>query len=152
MKTWKRISWLVILRGSCRLRPTRGSSTPALMTNQSKFGTSTHVRRLKNHHFYTILHHFLLIIEIVELLDELTGHQNGVSCLAFANMHIWTGSYDSSVKSWDYVDLLHRIRERRNMKKMELYSFQAEAYQNYVDAKKSKRKRRKKKKGGMKKR
>lgn len=69
-------------------------------------------------------------------------------------MHIWTGSYDSSVRSWDYVDLLERIRERRNMKKMELYSFQAEAYQNYVHGKKKKKRkgRRKGKRKGKKKR
>lgn len=66
-------------------------------------------------------------------------------CLGFANMHLWTGSYDSSVRSWDYVDMLDRIRERRNMKKLELYSFKAEAYQNYVDGKKKKRKKRRRK-------
>jgi hypothetical protein len=65
-------------------------------------------------------------------------------------MHIWTGSYDSSVRSWDYVDMLERIRERRNMKKMELYSFKAEAYQNYVTGKKKKRKKRRGKKKGKK--
>lgn len=80
---------------------------------------------------------------LVELLDELEGHQNGVCCMAFANMHLWTGSYDSSIRSWDYMDLLHRIRERRNMKKMELYSFKAEVYQNMVSKKKKKKGKRK---------
>lgn len=64
--------------------------------------------------------------------------------MGFANMHLWTGSYDSSVRSWDYVDLLERIRERRNMKKMELYSFKAEAYQTVIDTKRKKRKKGKK--------
>ena len=82
---------------------------------------------------------------MIELIDELTGHQNGICSIAFANNHVYTGSYDYSIRSWDYHEMVDRVHER-NMQHMEhFYSLQAGAYKGYLDGKKKKRK------GGMKK-
>ena len=78
-------------------------------------------------------------------MDELDGHESAITCMGFANMHIWTGSADTTIRNWDYYDLQERIRERKTMKKIELYSFKAEVYSSLLFDKKKKKGRKGKK-------
>jgi len=62
-------------------------------------------------------------------------------------MHIWTGDYNAAIRNWDYQELLDRIRERRSLKRMELYSHKYMAYCAIVfKAKKGKKGKKKGKK------
>lgn len=83
------------------------------------------------------------------LLDELTGHLNGICSIAFAGQHIYTGSYDHTIRSWDYNEMIERINERKIMMQEHFYSMQGEKYKGYLENKKKKKKRGMKK--GMKK-
>jgi WD40 repeat protein len=76
----------------------------------------------------------------VELIDELTGHKNAVCCITIANDHLYTGSYDMTVRSWSIDDIHGRLMIRRRMLMEEDYSIKAEAYKCVLDAKKKKRK------------
>lgn len=75
----------------------------------------------------------------VELIDELTGHKNAVCCITIANDHLYTGSYDMTVRSWSIDDIHGRLMMRRRMLMEEDYSIKAEAYKCVLDAKKKKR-------------
>ena len=81
----------------------------------------------------------------MELVDELYGHKDGVTSICFANNCIYTGSYDNSIRSWDYADMVNRIKERKNMQAELFYSLRMNPYMLFMEKKKKKRK------GGMKK-
>ena len=51
----------------------------------------------------------------MNLLDEMSGHDDGVTHIAFANNMMYTGSYDHSIRSWDLGEMNRRIWERRKM-------------------------------------
>ena len=68
----------------------------------------------------------------MELLDELTGHLNGVCSIAFAGLHIYTGSYDHTIRSWDYNEMIERIDERKKMLGEHFYSLKSEKYKQYL--------------------
>ena len=42
-----------------------------------------------------------------ELKEVLLGHKDGVTCLAFANDMLYSGSYDHLIKSWN-LEEIHR--------------------------------------------
>jgi hypothetical protein len=39
------------------------------------------------------------------MLEELDAHKNGVTCLAFANDELFSGSYDHYIIRWDIKDI-----------------------------------------------
>lgn len=55
-----------------------------------------------------------------ELKEELDGHVDGVTTLAFANGMLYSGSYDHLIRSWDLQEMYQRIRERAIMYKEDL--------------------------------
>ena len=60
--------------------------------------------------------------------------------MAVANDHIYSGSYDCTVRSWDIDDIKGRIAIRERLKLEEDYSNKAEVYKSYLDNKKKKKK------------
>jgi WD40 repeat protein len=50
------------------------------------------------------------------MLEELNGHENGVTCLAFANQELFSGSYDHYIICWDMQEIESRITERDLMR------------------------------------
>ena len=44
-----------------------------------------------------------------KLLEQLIGHENGVTSIAFAHKDLYTGSFDHSIICWDLDDLDERI-------------------------------------------
>lgn len=81
------------------------------------------------------------------MLEELNGHENGVTCLAFANQELFSGSYDHYIICWDMVDIEKRIQERELMRQEDIRSRKIEVFWRIIEAKRGK----KKKKGGKKK-
>lgn len=49
------------------------------------------------------------------MVDELIAHENGVTCITFANGDLYTGSYDHYIFAWDLVEIEKRIIERDTM-------------------------------------
>lgn len=80
----------------------------------------------------------------LELLEELFGHDNLVSCLAFNELFLFSGSYDHTIRSWDLVEITNRIRERKIMENEELMSRKMEAYNKIMDKTKKKGKNKEK--------
>lgn len=44
-------------------------------------------------------------IESCKMVDDLVAHENGVTCLTFANGDLYTGSYDHYIFTWDLVEI-----------------------------------------------
>ena len=85
-------------------------------------------------------------IKTGKCVEELGGHENGVTCLAFANNELFSGSFDHYIICWDVVELEKRIYERDLMRKEDILSRKIEVYWRTIEARKGK----KKKKGGKK--
>ena len=51
-------------------------------------------------------------VESGKLLDRLSGHDAGITCIAFANNDMYTGSYDHNIICWDLQELDGRIEEK----------------------------------------
>lgn len=75
-------------------------------------------------------------LETGRCVEEFSGHDDSVTCIAFANNFLYSGSLDHSIRSWDLVEMLKRIEERDIMGKEELYSRKVEAYDSIMYAKK----------------
>lgn len=81
----------------------------------------------------------------LELLEELFGHENLVSCLVFNDFFLFSGSYDHTIRSWDLIEITNRIRERKLMEREELMSRKMEAYNKIMDKTRKKGKNKEKK-------
>jgi len=44
-------------------------------------------------------------VEGCRMLEQLTGHENGVVALAFSFGDLYTGSFDHHIICWDLIDL-----------------------------------------------
>ena len=55
-------------------------------------------------------------IESTKMLEELNAHENGVTCLAFANSELFSGSFDHYIICWDMNEIEDRIKERELMR------------------------------------
>jgi len=44
-------------------------------------------------------------IETGKMVDELIAHENGITCMAFANNDLYTGSFDHYIFCWDLQDI-----------------------------------------------
>lgn len=58
----------------------------------------------------------------MEFLLELNGHNEAVSCLQYQNDVIISGSYDHSIRTWEIIDIVNRIRENKKMNYEDLHS------------------------------
>ena len=81
------------------------------------------------------------------MLEELNAHENGVTCLAFANQELFSGSFDHYIICWDMKEIDDRIKERELMRQEDIRSRKYEVFRRIIDAKKGKKK---KGKGGKK--
>lgn len=84
-----------------------------------------------------------------KLLEQLTGHENGVTSIAFAFADLYTGSFDHHIICWDLNDLDERIQEKDDMRQADIDSRKVETYMRLMDNKN--KNKRKAKKGGAKK-
>jgi len=87
-------------------------------------------------------------IESTKMLEELNGHENGVTCLAFANQELFSGSFDHYIICWDMKDIESRIHERDLMRQEDILSRKIEVFWRIIDAKRGKKKKKKGKGGG----
>ena len=55
-------------------------------------------------------------VESGKLLEQLNGHDNGVTSIAFAFNDIYTGSFDHHIICWDLAELDERIQEKDDMR------------------------------------
>ena len=84
-------------------------------------------------------------IEKGKLLEQLIGHENGVTSIGFAYNDLYTGSFDHHIICWDLKDLDERITEKEDMRNADIESRKIETYWRLMDTKKGKKKG---KKGG----
>lgn len=77
------------------------------------------------------------------MLEELYGHDNGVTSLEFANNELFSGSYDHYIICWDLYDLEKRITERELMRIEDILSRKIEVYERTLEAKGKKKKKKK---------
>lgn len=77
----------------------------------------------------------------LELVEELFGHDDLVNCLVFNEKFVYSGSYDHTIRTWDVIEIMNRIRERRNMQREELLSRKMEAYNKVMEKGKKKSKK-----------
>lgn len=89
-------------------------------------------------------------IETCKMVDELVAHENGVTCLAFANGDLYSGSYDHYIFAWDLVEIEKRIIEWDMMVYEDIRSRKLEVFERTLYGKKKKKKK-KGKKGAAKK-
>ena len=89
-------------------------------------------------------------IETGKILEQLMGHENGVTSIAFAFNDLYTGSFDHHIICWDLNELDMRITEKENMREADIQSRRVEVYNRIMEAKKGKKKKGKGK-GGKKK-
>lgn len=71
--------------------------------------------KVRNQKLYSGSHDQSIIIWDIESarpLEQLFGHTNGVSAIAFANGDLYTGSYDHYICCWDMALIRERIEER----------------------------------------
>lgn len=75
------------------------------------------------------------------MLEELTGHHNGVTSLTFANNELFSGSQDHYIICWDVEEIALRIREKQLMVHEDLLSRRADLYYKLTTKKKKKGKK-----------
>ena len=80
------------------------------------------------------------------MVDELIAHENGVTCMTFANQDLYTGSFDHYIFCWDLDEIEKRIQEREMMRSEDIASRKIEVYNRLMCKKKKKGKKGKKKK------
>lgn len=83
-------------------------------------------------------------VEQGKLLEQLTGHDNGVTSLAFAYNDLYTGSFDHMIICWDLKDLDERIQEKDDMRQADIDSRRVETYWRMLDQKRGGKKKQKK--------
>ena len=74
-------------------------------------------------------------IESAKMLEQLNGHENGVTSIAFAFGDLYTGSFDHHVICWDLADLEERIGEKEDMRQADIDSRKFEVYWRLLDTK-----------------
>ena len=79
------------------------------------------------------------------MLEQLHGHENGVTSICFANNDLYTGSFDHLIICWDLQEVEERINEKAEMRQSDIESLRYEAYWRMKGTKGMK-----KKKGGKK--
>ena len=82
------------------------------------------------------------------MVEELNGHANGVTCFAFANNDLFSGSFDHCIINWNLREIEKRIVEREMMREEDIRSRKIEVYNRVIEARRGKKK--KKGKGGKK--
>ena len=87
-------------------------------------------------------------IQSGRMLEQLNGHENGVTSIGFAWGDLYTGSFDHHIIQWDLKELNERIDEKDEMHQADIESRRYEVYWRLMDAK---GKKKKKGKGGAKK-
>ena len=90
-------------------------------------------------------------IESQKMLEQLNGHENGVTSIGFAYGDLYTGSFDHHIICWDLADLNERISEKEDMRQADIDSRKFEVYWRLLDTKKGKKKGKGGAKGGKKK-
>jgi len=90
-------------------------------------------------------------IESQKMLEQLNGHENGVTSIGFAYGDLYTGSFDHHIICWDLNDLNERIGEKEDMRQADIDSRKFEVYWRLLDNKKGKKKGKGGAKGGKKK-
>jgi WD40 repeat protein len=78
------------------------------------------------------------------MVEELCGHENGVTCLSFANNELFSGSFDHYIICWDLMEIEKRIVEREMMRQEDIRSRKVEVYWRTIEARKGKKKKGKK--------
>ena len=81
-------------------------------------------------------------------LEDFGGHDDGVTCIEFADGMLYSGSYDHSIRSWDLQEMYKRISERSLMIREDIETRRIETYSRLMSKKKGKKG--KKGKGGKK--
>lgn len=61
-------------------------------------------------------------------LDEMRGHDGAIMSFCIAEKLAWTGSRDTTIRSWCLMDMELRIWERGQMRRADLFSHQVEKY------------------------
>jgi len=77
-------------------------------------------------------------IESTKMVDELLAHENGVTCLTFANNDLYTGSFDHYIYCWDLPEIKNRIVERDMMREEDIRSRKIEVFSRLMFKKKKK--------------
>lgn len=85
-------------------------------------------------------------IESTKMVEELLAHENGITCMTFAQNDLYTGSYDHYIFCWDLDEIQKRIVEREQMRNEDILSRKIETYDRLMNKKKKKGKGKKKKK------
>ena len=83
-----------------------------------------------------------------KMLEQLNGHENGVTSIAFGYGDLYTGSFDHHIIQWNLKELNERIEEKKANFDADVESRRYEVYWRLMDAK---GKKKKKGKGGAKK-
>ena len=74
-----------------------------------------------------------------DCVEEFQGHHDGITTLELADGLLYSGSFDHSLKSWDLIEMEHRIRERNRMEREDLLSRKLRAYDKVMEKKKGKK-------------
>ena len=80
-------------------------------------------------------------IKTQKTLETLTGHENGVTSIGFANNDMFTGSFDHFIICWDLNDVEERVGEKEDMRFADIESRRIEVYSKIMDVKRSKKKK-----------
>ena len=67
-------------------------------------------------------------IETTKILEQLKGHDNGVTSIGFAYNDLYTGSFDHQIISWELADLDARIEEKEMLREADIQSRRYEVY------------------------
>lgn len=82
-------------------------------------------------------------IESGKLLEQLYGHENGITSIAFAFGDLWTGSFDHQIYSWDLDQIEDRLQEKEDMREADVESRRYEVYWRVMTDKKAGKKSKK---------
>ena len=74
------------------------------------------------------------------MLEQVFGHENGVTSIDFAHGDLYSGSFDHYIICWDLNEIDDRIEERAEHKRVDIESRQQEVYWRAMENKKGKRK------------
>jgi len=76
----------------------------------------------------SFLKRFSTFLELVTLVEDFVGHEDGVLCIEFADNMLYSGSFDHSIRSWNLKEMESRIRERAFMFKEDIWSRKYDAW------------------------
>ena len=81
-----------------------------------------------------------------KLLEQFSGHLDGVTCLEISNEFMYSGGFDHLVLTWNVVEMKTRIAERAWMTSNDIESRRIETYFRALNSKKKGKKNKKGKK------